>query len=235
MHRLASTLIALSFLLVATHAHAQETPELMDINAASAADLMMLKGIGTKTADKILAHREKVKGYKHLSQITEVRGVGEKTYQRIACAFMVPKEGPQRCVTGAGSAGGGPKVNINLADAAALTGLSGIGKKKAEKIVTYRTENGWFTSAEDVQGVKGIGPKTVAGFAGQVEVKVDVNRATVADLLALGLENAAAIVKARDALGGFATADDLLAVPGTDKKQVTRARHILIYGAKAAK
>ena len=235
MLRLASSLVALTFLLVAAQASEKEAPALMDINAASPADLMMLKGIGAKTAEKILAHRDALKGYTRLSQITEVKGIGEKTFQRIACVFMVPKEGPQRCVTGAGSAGGGPKVNINLADAAALTGLAGIGKKKAEKIVAYRAENGWFSTAEDVQGVKGIGPKTVLGFAAQVEVTVDVNAATAADLRALGFDNAAAIIKARDAVGGFATADDLLAVPGTDKTRVKRARHILTYGAKAAK
>lgn len=234
MHRLVPSLVALFVLLLSAQASAEEAPQLLDINAASAADLMMLKGIGPKTAEKILAHRDQLGGYTRLSQVTEVKGIGDKTYRRVACVFMVPKEGPQPCAGGAGGADG-PKVNINLADAAALTGLTGIGTKKAEKIVAYRAENGWFTSAEDVQGVKGIGPKTVHGFAAQVEVTVDVNRATAAMLRSLGFENADAIVKARDAVGGFANAKDLEAVEGTDKKIVRRARHILVYGAKAAK
>jgi len=68
-----------------------------------------------------------------------------------------------------------------------------------------------------------------------VEVSVDVNKATVADLRSLGFENAAAIIKARDAVGGFANQDDLRAVPGTDKKCVKRARHILTFVAKDEK
>ena len=40
--------------------------------------------------------------------------------------------------------------------------LSGIGLKKAEAIVKYRTEKGLFKTAEDLTNVKGIGEKTIA-------------------------------------------------------------------------
>ena len=54
------------------------------------------------------------------------------------------------------------KVDINSADAATLAaGLNGIGAAKAEAIVAYRTENGPFQSADDLEKVKGIGAKTV--------------------------------------------------------------------------
>jgi competence protein ComEA len=53
-------------------------------------------------------------------------------------------------------------VNINTASADELaTLLSGIGIKKAERIVEYRKENGKFKSAAELQKVKGIGPATV--------------------------------------------------------------------------
>ena len=53
-------------------------------------------------------------------------------------------------------------VNINTAPAEELsTLLIGIGLKKAERIVEYRTENGDFKAAEDLQKVKGIGAATV--------------------------------------------------------------------------
>lgn len=54
-------------------------------------------------------------------------------------------------------------VNVNTADAKSISeALSGIGLKKAEAIVKYRTEKGLFKTAEDLTNVKGIGEKTVA-------------------------------------------------------------------------
>ena len=54
-------------------------------------------------------------------------------------------------------------VNVNTADAKTISeALSGIGMKKAEAIVKYRTEKGLFKTAEDLTNVKGIGEKTVA-------------------------------------------------------------------------
>lgn len=53
-------------------------------------------------------------------------------------------------------------VNINTADAKTISdSLNGIGQKKAEAIIKYRTEKGPFKVAEDLTNVAGIGPKTV--------------------------------------------------------------------------
>ena len=56
---------------------------------------------------------------------------------------------------GGGSQGSG-KVNINLADEAALMTLPGIGEAKAALIIKYRNENGRFESVEDIMKIKGI-------------------------------------------------------------------------------
>ncbi|PKM12719.1 MAG: competence protein ComEA [Gammaproteobacteria bacterium HGW-Gammaproteobacteria-3] len=53
-------------------------------------------------------------------------------------------------------------VNINTADAQTISeSLKGIGLKKAEAIIKYRTEQGAFKSLDDLTHVSGIGPKTV--------------------------------------------------------------------------
>lgn len=53
-------------------------------------------------------------------------------------------------------------VNINQADAATLAAsLRGIGQRKAEAIVAYRTEHGPFKSVDELMSVKGIGAKTL--------------------------------------------------------------------------
>lgn len=52
-------------------------------------------------------------------------------------------------------------VNINTATVDELTSLKGVGRAKAEAIVKYREQSGGFKSVDDLQAVKGIGPKLI--------------------------------------------------------------------------
>jgi competence protein ComEA len=53
-------------------------------------------------------------------------------------------------------------VNVNTASADEIAAaLNGIGEKKAQKIVEFRTKNGDFKSLNELLYVKGIGPKIV--------------------------------------------------------------------------
>ena len=63
-----------------------------------------------------------------------------------------------------GGSSGQSKININTADSAALQQLTGVGPATAEKIITYRNENGKFKSIEDIKNVSGIGDKTYEKF-----------------------------------------------------------------------
>ncbi len=61
------------------------------------------------------------------------------------------------------------RVNINTADAEALTQLPGIGPKTAKSIIAYRKKNGKFKKAEDLLNVKGIGEKTLKKMKPQLK------------------------------------------------------------------
>jgi len=50
-------------------------------------------------------------------------------------------------------------VNINTADAAELQRLPGVGPSTADTILEYRRQIGHFSSADQLDDVKGIGPK----------------------------------------------------------------------------
>ena len=52
-------------------------------------------------------------------------------------------------------------ININTADAQALTKLKGIGAKKADAIIAWRKANGGFKTIEQFTDVKGIGAATL--------------------------------------------------------------------------
>ncbi|WP_222845417.1 ComEA family DNA-binding protein [Legionella genomosp. 1] len=56
----------------------------------------------------------------------------------------------------------GSTINLNSADVKALSkSVKGIGKKRAESIIKYRTEHGDFKRVEDLASVPGIGKKFV--------------------------------------------------------------------------
>ena len=62
-------------------------------------------------------------------------------------------------------------VELNTASAPLLTRVSGIGATMAKKIVTYRNENGAFTSRKQLSKVPGLGPKTFEQAAGFLRVR----------------------------------------------------------------
>jgi comEA protein len=62
------------------------------------------------------------------------------------------------------------KININIATASQLDSLPGIGPVYAQRIVDYRVANGPFTSPEQVQNIKGIGPKTYEKFKDMITI-----------------------------------------------------------------
>lgn len=53
----------------------------------------------------------------------------------------------------------GSKININTADLKQLDDIPGVGEATANKILSYRDENGEFKSIEEIKNVNGIGDK----------------------------------------------------------------------------
>jgi competence protein ComEA len=52
-----------------------------------------------------------------------------------------------------------------------LETLKGIGPSKAAEIIKYRKAHNGFKSVDELVNVKGIGPKTVQGFRGEVSIR----------------------------------------------------------------
>lgn len=60
-------------------------------------------------------------------------------------------------------------LDINKASVDEFASIKGIGEKKAEAIVKYRSEVGKFKGYEDLLNVKGIGEKTLANIKNDVK------------------------------------------------------------------
>ena len=68
-------------------------------------------------------------------------------------------------------------VNINTATKEELTTLKGIGEKRAQEIINYRTKHGSFKTVDDLGKVPGIGP----GILKQIRSNITVSGKTVVE------------------------------------------------------
>lgn len=135
----------------------------------------------------------------------------------------------------------GERIDLDVASAQELTRLPRIGPGLAKRIVADRGRRGPFGSLEALDRVSGIGPSLLealgpfAAFSARPEGPgspraspgrlVDVNRATVEELLSLpgiGPARAADLVAYREVHGPFATLESMTAVSGIGPGIVTR-------------
>ena len=62
------------------------------------------------------------------------------------------------------------KLNINKATVEDLASIKGIGPKKAQAIIDYRTTNGDFIDVKELIKVKGIGQSTLAKISPHLSI-----------------------------------------------------------------
>jgi len=123
---------------------------ILDINAATAKELEMLPGIGSRTAEQITAFRDSAGAFVFLDDLGNIKGISRRTLENIAPFASLKFKPPQPAA----------KINLNTADQKALEALPEIGPKAASDIIEYRTCHGPFSQVEDIMNVKGIGRKT---------------------------------------------------------------------------
>lgn len=138
-----------------------ETEIYVDVDGAVASPGVYRLKDGARVAQAIdaaggLTPDADVTGLNRASKVAD----GQKIY--------VPKVGEQTVASGDGAAASPGVsdatglVNINTASASELQTLSGIGPSMAQSIIDERTQNGAFTSVDDLMRVSGIGEKKFA-------------------------------------------------------------------------
>lgn len=71
----------------------EETPALqLELNTATAEELTALDGIGEELAARIVAYREENGPFRHVYELMNVSGIGEKKYEAVRDSITVRKE-----------------------------------------------------------------------------------------------------------------------------------------------
>ncbi|MFC1745622.1 helix-hairpin-helix domain-containing protein, partial [Candidatus Riflebacteria bacterium] len=163
-------------------------PGTVDINTAAVNELSSIRGIGNKSAQRIIDYREKHGPFKSIRDLIKVRGFGAKSFAKIESKIWVsqisakkqekpdlknekntikPKEKEEEKAKVESKPG---TVDINTADVSGLSSIRGIGKKSAQRIIDYRKKYGPFKNVKDLIKVKGFGGKSFAKIESKIRV-----------------------------------------------------------------
>lgn len=155
----------------------------IDLNSARECELVQVPGLGPKLAENIVQHRRQYGSFQSVEQLQQVRGIGPVTLENVrpyvcvggnpgpkvshappvASLAVATPETPPRLLPASGVKKvqpGEPPINVNSASASELQRLPGIGPVLAQNIIAARALRP-FEHIDDLDRVKGIGPKTL--------------------------------------------------------------------------
>ncbi|MBL7725758.1 MAG: helix-hairpin-helix domain-containing protein [Chitinophagaceae bacterium] len=112
----------------------------IDINSADTTALIILPGIGSKLATRIINFRDKLGGFYSINQVAETYGVPDSTFQHIRQYLKLENIALR-------------KININTATVDELKAHPYIRYSIANPIIAYRNEHGPFSKIEDLKKV----------------------------------------------------------------------------------
>ena len=101
---------------------------------------------------------------------TATLNLSQKVKDQMVIYVLKHGEKPKQISDGASSSSNTDVININTANKERLMKISGVGKTKAEAIISYREKNGDFKKKEDITKVRGIGKATFDKIKDKIEV-----------------------------------------------------------------
>ncbi len=122
-------------------------PTITDLNTATAEALVLIPGIGEKTAQRILEMRSNIGGFARVEHINAVWGITPENYERMKSWLTVNPSSPPQ------------KKSLNHISAYELSRYPFMQKNAVSQWITYRKLNGYFKTWEEVENAEGMSPK----------------------------------------------------------------------------
>ena len=101
---------------------------------------------------------------------TSTLNLSQKVKDQMVIYVLKHGEKPKQISDGGSSSSNTDVININTANKEQLMKISGVGKTKAEAIISYREKNGDFKKKADITKVHGIGKATFEKIKDKIEV-----------------------------------------------------------------
>ena len=101
---------------------------------------------------------------------TSTLNLSQKVKDQMVIYVLKHGEKPKQISDDGSSSSNTDVININTANKEQLMKISGVGKTKAEAIISYREKNGDFKKKEDITKVRGIGKATFEKIKDKIEV-----------------------------------------------------------------
>jgi competence protein ComEA len=115
----------------------KSTTKIIDINTADTSELIMLQGIGSKLAARIVAFRTRLGGFTSVAQLGETYGLPDSSFKKIQSQLQCNHPTPTT-------------INVNTADAKQLKSHPYMSWNIANAIVRYREQHGNYKELNDL-------------------------------------------------------------------------------------
>lgn len=115
----------------------------IELNSATADDLVKLKGIGPKLSERIIKYRDGLGGFHSVNQLNEVFGIPPETISAITPLCFVNKDKIKQ-------------ININTVDLEQLRGHLYVDYKTAQVILNYRDQHGSYSNLNEFKKNKAL-------------------------------------------------------------------------------
>lgn len=172
--------VVAAFVVFTSGGHEEKTPQIKESAAATEVKKeMVVVDVGGEVREPMVVELEEgsrigdaIEAAGGLTEEADIDGINRAAFVSDGDKILIPSKAETELSGGGGAYDvyGDGKININTADSLQLQEITGVGPVTAEKIISYREENGRFDTIEDIKNVSGIGDKTFEKMKDEIRV-----------------------------------------------------------------